>query len=254
MLRKATELRGITVTATDGAIGETEDFYFDDQAWVVRYLVVKTGHWLDRQHVLLSPRAVREIDLPNRQLVVNLTKEQVVNSPDIDTQKPVSRQHEAAFADHYGYPYYWNFPFPVGDPFYPVSFELPAPTMSKEEVEAAVKSEEKSYDPHLRSISEVTGYHLEAVDGEIGHVEDFMIDETDWAIRYLVVDTRNWLPGERVLVAPSWIERMSWEESKVFVNLLQVAVKQGPRYEGAALTREYEAELHSYYGKPHYWP
>src|SRR4030095_12382121 len=105
MLRKAIELRGITITATDGAIGETENFYFDDQAWMVRHIVVKTGHWLDRQHVLLSPQAVKEIDLPNRQLFVKLTKEQVTNSPDIDTQKPVSRQQETALADYCGYTY-----------------------------------------------------------------------------------------------------------------------------------------------------
>ncbi len=254
MLRKATELYGIIITATDGAIGETEDFYFDDQAWMVRHIVVKTGHWLERQHVLLSPRAVKETDLPNRQLFVKLTKEQVVNSPDIDTQKPVSRQHETALADYYNYPYYWGIPFPVGDPFYPSSFEVVEPVMTKEEVKAAAENEEKNYDPHLRSVREVTGDYLEAVDGEIGHVEDFIIDEADWTIRYLVVDTRNWLPGERVLVAPSWIERVSWEEAKVFVKLTQEAVRRCPRYEGSALTREYEAQLYSYYGKPPYWP
>src|SRR5262245_49358623 len=115
MLRKATELRSLSIIATDGAMGETEEFYFDDRAWVVRYIVVKAGNWLNRQHVLISPRAVRETDLTNRQLLVKLTKEQVLNSPDIDTQKPVSRQHETAFADYYGYPYYWSFPYPVGD-------------------------------------------------------------------------------------------------------------------------------------------
>jgi hypothetical protein len=254
MLRKATELRGLTIAATDGAIGETEEFYFDDQAWVVRYIVVKTGNWLNRQHVLIAPQSVKEFDPPNQQLLVNLTKEQVTHSPDIDTQKPVSRQHETALADYYGYPYYWRFPFPVGDPFYPSSIEVTEPVMTKEELTAARQREDGAYDPHLRSIGEVTGYHLEAVDGAIGHVEDFIIDEVNWAIRYLVVDTRHWLPGERVLIAPAWIERMSWEESKVFVKRTQESVKQSPKYEKAALTREYETELYDYYGTPHYWP
>lgn len=254
MLSKATELRGITIAATDGPIGETEEFYFDDQAWMVRYLVVKTGNWLNRHHVLIAPQSVKQLELPTKQLWVNLTKEQVINSPDIDTQKPVSRQHETALADYYGYAYYWRFPFLVGDPFYPSSIEVTEPVMTKEELEAARKIEEQSYDPHLRSINEVTGYHLGAVDGEIGHVEDFIVDEANWAIRYLVVDTRNWLPGERVLIAPAWIERVSWEESKVFVNLTQEAVKQAPKYAEAALTREYETALYDYYGKPRYWP
>jgi hypothetical protein len=100
----------------------------------------------------------------------------------------------------------------------------------------------------------VSGHHIEAVDGGIGHVEDFIIDDETWAIRYLVIDTRNWWPGKEVLVAPQWVERVSWSESKVFVNLSRETIKQSPEYtDESLLTRDYETELHRHYDRQGYW-
>ena len=113
---------------------------------------------------------------------------------------------------------------------------------------------EKPWDPHLRSTHAVTGYHIHAKDGDIGHVEDFVIDDETWAIRYLVIDTKNWWPGKSVLVSPSWIQRVSWDESKVFVNLTRESIKRSPEYsEETLLTRDYETGLHSHYQYPGYW-
>ena len=113
---------------------------------------------------------------------------------------------------------------------------------------------EKAWDPHLRSTHDVSGYHIQAADGEIGHVEDFIIDDETWAIRYLIVDTRNWWPGKKVLVSPQWIERVSWSESKVFVNLSRETIKQSPEYtEESLLTRDYETGLHRHYNRQGYW-
>jgi hypothetical protein len=250
MLRKAKDLLGVAIVATDGAIGDIEDLYFDDQWWGVRYLVINTGTWLSRQQVLISPRAILHIDLPGNQLHVNLTKEQVQNSPDIDTRQPVSRQHETAFADYYGYPYYWH--TLIGDPFYP-TINKPTPLPKREEKPVRTVSAEAS-DPHLRSLKTVTGYYIEAADGEIGHAADFILDDENQVIRYLVVATRNWLPGDKVLIAPSWIERISWEESKIFVRLTKEVIRNSPTYDEAALTREYEKKLYHHYNLMGYWP
>jgi sporulation protein YlmC with PRC-barrel domain len=100
----------------------------------------------------------------------------------------------------------------------------------------------------------VSGYHIQAEDGEIGHVEDFIIDDETWAIRYLVIDTKNWWSGKKVLISPQWIERVSWSESKVFVNLSHETIKQSPEYtEASLLTRDYEARLYQHYQRKSYW-
>ncbi len=94
----------------------------------------------------------------------------------------------------------------------------------------------------------------QATDGQIGHVEDFIIDDETWAIRYLIIDTQNWLPGKKVLLSPRWIESVSWDESKVFVSISRKAVEQSPEYtEESLLTREYETGLHKHYNRQGYW-
>jgi hypothetical protein len=85
----------------------------------------------------------------------------------------------------------------------------------------------KDTDSHLRSTKAVTGYHIEALDGELGHVDGFIVDDESWAIRYMEVATRNWWPGKKVLVSPAWIDRMSWEDSKVYVGARQVFCVNG---------------------------
>lgn len=232
MLINAHNLKGAAIIARDGAIGEIDDFYFDDEKWTVRYLVVDTGAWLFKREVLISPISIEKVDEANNQVHVNLTRDQVKDSPDIDTQKPVSRQHETAFLNYYGYPYYWGGPYLWGDSAFPATLAMP-PAVESQMAAAATarrRESEESYDEHLRSVNEVKGYHIGAADGEIGHVDDFIIDDGDWAIRFIVIKTGGWLSGRKTLVAPQSIEGISWTESKMFVSLTRDQIASSPEY------------------------
>ena len=220
---KIQDLKGSEIVATDGEIGKLDDFYFDDSSWTIRYLVASTGNWFVGKDVLLSPFAVGKADPSSQHIKVNLTRAQVDASPGIDTDKPVSRQHEASYYDYYGYPDYRSGPYLWGPLYYPELSDTDVEIVEERRVE-----QKQPGDLHLRSAAKVTGYHIDAIDGEIGHVEDFIIDDKTWEIRYMVVDTRNWLPGKKVLIAPRWIERVSWEDSKVYVNLSREAIGEWP--------------------------
>jgi hypothetical protein len=251
MLTNATHLKGLTIRATDGKLGTVEQFYFDDETWAIRYLIVEAGGWLGGRRVLISPFSIIRTDWPARQLDVALTKQQVENSPDIDTHQPVSRQHEAAYLGYYGYPFYWGGPNLWGPAFYPAGLDRPASASAEARADGV---RQESTDSHLRSSEAVTGYNIEAADGEIGHVDGFVVDDEAWAIRYIEVATKNWWPGKKVLVSPAWIERVSWPESKVYVGLSREAIKNGPEYvESMPITREYENRLYFHYGRPPYW-
>jgi len=251
MLTNVTFLKGLAIQATDGELGTVDQFYFDDETWAIRYLTVETGGWFDGREVLISPFSVLHTDFEAKRLDVSLTKKQVENSPDINTHQPVSRQQEAAYLGYYGYPFYWGGPYLWGPAYLPGFLALPEAT-STEEMADKIRGE--STDSHLRSTGAVIGYHVEATDGEIGHVAGFVIDDEAWAIRYVEVATRNWLPGKKVLVSPAWIERVSWADSKIYAGLSREAIKNAPEYLlSQPLTREYETRLHDHYGRPPYW-
>jgi hypothetical protein len=248
MLRAVNDLKGCSIRATDGAIGEIDDLYFDDHVWTVRYLVVDTSGWLTGRRVLVSPWSVSALDLSDKTIAVNLTRQQVENSPGVDTAQPVDRQYEIEYSRYYGYPYYWTGPYAWGAEAYPM---LPS---RGEAVLPPVDRAVPEGDPHLRSTSAVTGYYIQATDGDIGHVEDFLVEDRSWAIRYVEVDTRNWWPGKHVLVSPDWIAGVDWYDSKVHVDLTRAAVKNSPEYDSSLpLDREYEARLYDAYRRPRYW-
>ena len=250
MLRSVNDLKGYAIEATDGEVGEVVEFYFDDEKWTVRYLVADTGGWLTGRKVLISPVALGTVDWDLKRLRVNMPRERVENSPDIDTDKPVSRQHEVAYYDYYNYPYYWGGPYLWGPVPYPVGYPAAGPSTTQKEVASALREQN---DVHLRSTKDVTHSYIEASDGDIGHVEDFLIDDESWTIRYLVVDTRNWWPGKKVLVSPEWIRGVNWRDSKVHADLTRDAIKNGPEYNEAALNRDYEKRLYEHYQRPNYW-
>jgi hypothetical protein len=251
VLTNTKHLNGFTIRATDGEIGTVKEFYFDDQTWAVRYLVVDTGGWLGGRVVLISPISVFNIDWEGRRFDVVLRKEQVENSPAIDTHKPVSRQHEAAYFGYYGYPYYWEGPNLWGPSFYPAGMAIQA----ADSAEVAAESiRNASMDSHLRSTEAVTGYLMGATDGEIGHVDGFIVDDEAWAIRYVEVATRNWWPGKKVLISPAWIENVSWSESMVRAGLNREDIQSGPEYdESIPISREFEDRMFIHYGRPPYW-
>jgi uncharacterized protein YrrD len=212
---------GFSIRATDGDLGKVDEFYFDDVTWTIRYMVVETGNWLSGRKVLISLVALGIPDWESRTFSVNLTCDQVRNSPDIDTQRPVYRQHETKLHEYYQWPQYWEggyggalgiTPFPL--------LEIP---LSQEP-----SASDQLDDPHLRSTRHVTGYHIHATNGEIGHVADFMVNDKNWELRYLVVDTGNWLPGKKVLISPSWIKSINWDDASVTVDRMRESVKNNP--------------------------
>jgi hypothetical protein len=245
MLEHARNLKGFGLKATDGEIGSVKDFLFDDRFWAIRYLVADTGNWLTGTTVLLSPYALHAVDKEARAIVTILSRHQIEGSPSLEHDLPVSRQFEQKYNGYYGWPAYYDGPYMWGNNPY---FNSDRKDWASPAVNAT------SWNPHLRSMQEVDGYHLQARDGEIGHVEDFIIDTDTWAVRYLVVDTQNWWPGKRILLSPHWIERVRWEDSKVFVRESRERIKAAPEFtEGMLLTREYEAGLHRHYDTAGYW-
>jgi hypothetical protein len=260
MLRLFSRLRGATIEATDGDIGSVADVYFDALSWTVRYLVVDTGTWLPGRKVLLSPPSLRGIAPDGTRVRAELTREQVKESPSIDTDRPVSRQHETALQSHYGYAPYWEGPYRWGPHSAPYPLLLdgvmepnPRPVYENRVAEELAARERQSADENLHSAREVAGYGIQATDGELGHVEDFLVDEADWAIRYLVVDPQSWWPGPHVLVGVDWIRDVSWNDRTVDVDVNRQAVQDAPRYEPVAFGRQHETRLYAHHGRSGYW-
>jgi hypothetical protein len=250
MLRLAKNLSGFTLGAIDGEIGKVKEFYFDDRTWTIRYLVADTGKWLSDRSVLISPYALSDIQTEETIIHVNLTKVQIENSPAIETNRPVSRQDELLYYPYYGYPSYWGGSSLWGNAAYPQMLELP-PGM---EARRAAASKHEDDDPHLRSSQDVDGHSIQALDGDVGHVVDLVIDDESWVIRYLIVATRNWLPGKKVLIGTRSVQHISWEESKVYLQLKRETIENSPEYsEELLLSRDYEAKLHRHYDLEEYW-
>jgi hypothetical protein len=244
MLDKAKTLEGCALSAHDGDIGTVKEFLFDDKFWTIRYLVADTGTWLAERLVLISPFALSSVNREDRTISVDLKKRQIEDSPKLDSHKPVSRQLETTYNSYYGWPAYWGGMLPSGSVEY-----LERTRKHWDEV-----AEREDWDPNLRGTGDVAGHEVQATDGEIGHIEDFIIDDKTWTIRYLVVSTRNWWPGKTVLISPEWIDSISWSESKVFVHLTRDAIRNSPEYtDESSLTREYEASLHRHYDRKDYW-
>jgi len=246
MLWSFEHLRGYTLRATDGTLGDVHDVLFDDREWTVRYLVVDTGAWLSGRRVLIIPAVLDRPDPERREFPVALTQEQVRNSPDIDTDKPVSREQETTLYGYYGWPNYWVMPAAEGAVVPPAAA---APeSRIRAELERRVKEAEHA-DPHLRSARAVGRHYIEVLDGDIGHVEDFLIDDNGWRIRYLVADTRNWLPGRKVIVSLSRIREIDWALSSVRVALTREAIRSAPEFdESQPIAGEYLERLETHYG------
>ena len=259
MLYSAKGLEGYTIRATDGDIGHIDQLYFEQESWLVRYLVVDVGNWLISNKVLLIPGVIEHIDADGEVASVSLTKQQVKVSPSIDLSQPVSREKELALHQHYNWSPYWQVDlinrWAFGTyPAEPLVSEPPAPPPGEINPEAAEVAQEAGTSSDLYSSDEVIGYHIEAEDGHIGRVEDLLIDDERWAIRYMVVDTGTWLPGRKVLVASTWVTGVRWEDEDVSVALTRETMKNSPAYDPERMIdRDYERALHQHYGKPTYW-
>jgi hypothetical protein len=229
MLQSIKQFYGNKLAASDADLGHVKDFYFDDHTWAVRYVVADTGNWLTGRQVLLSPHAFGGIYPAGKSLLVNLTRKQIEDSPAIETHKPVSRQYEEDYHRYYGWPYYWE-----GDGLwggmrgFPI-LELP-PKFASVEPPAATGPKPHRADAHLRSTQAVNGYHLQATDGTVGHVCDFLMDEKSWAIQQLVIKIGHRFTGKEVQLPVGKVNHISYDDSKVFVNLNTDAVEKSPEH------------------------
>jgi hypothetical protein len=246
MLRSVDNLIGFSLGASDGEIGRVYSFLFDNGDWVIHYLVVDTGRWLPGRKVLIPTKVLDQPDWQDRVFRVDLTKEQVHDSPQIDAEAPVSRQREIELHKYYGWVPYWG---PARGLV--VAPEHPPQAQTEQGTAILVETQEES---NLRSTRQVKGYHIHATDGQIGHVEDFIMSDEDWVIRYLVVDTRHWLLGRSVLISPDWVQEIGWDRQEVRVDVPRKTVEESPPYDpGAPVNREYEVRMYDYYGRPKYW-
>ena len=229
MLRSIKQLYGDKLGAADGDIGHVKDFYFDDLNWAVRYLVADTGSWLAGRQVLISPHAFGSLHQAGKVLRVNLTRKQIEDSPSIESHKPVSRQYEEDYYRYYGWPYYWE-----GDGIwggmrgFPV-LDVP-PKFGSAQPPAATGPKASRPDAHLRSTQAVNGYHLQATDGIVGHVCDFLMDDQSWAINQLVIKIGHRFTGKEVLVPVSKVNHISYDESKVFMKMTTDDVERSTEY------------------------
>ena len=249
MQRSMNSLAGFSIGATDGEIGKVEEFYFDDTTWTIRYIIVKTGGWLTGRKVLISPEAILHKDWDNKILPANLTRKQVEESPDIDTDKPISRQQEDELFAYYPWQSYYDaglygegigmmgvFPLP------PI-LEVVEPGETNEE-----EVEKPKIETHLRSTHELKGYTIHATDGEIGEVNDFLFDEDAWNITFVVVNTGSWFSGKKVLLSPAWIKEVKWNNQELTVNVTMNEVENSPEYDASKpLEMDYVKELHNHY-------
>jgi hypothetical protein len=258
MLWKASTINGYAIAASDGKIGAVSDFLFDDTNWLVRWLVVDTGNWLSGRKVLLPSSALAHLNTQREECSIKLTMQQIKDSPNIDTARPVSRQMETGAYDYYGYSPYWNSGYGymgglgyLGGYGYmggmggamPIS---PGSRRHENEIADALRNRD---DMHLRGVEAVTGYHIHASDGKIGHVEDFIIEDADWSIRYLVVDTKNWWPGKKVLISPRSVLGIDWLNSLVNLDVDRQRVKDGPAYDASTtVDQAYDEGHRKYYG------
>jgi hypothetical protein len=234
MLQRMNALVKCSLRATDGPIGRVTDTYFDDERWTVRYLVVDTGMWLG-WHVLIAPQSIAHLDWERETIDVGLTRDQVERSPRADLQHPLSRLYETEFYTHFGYPPYWDAP--------------PTPAVDSATAVGHMPIESAA-DSHVRSWREVKGYHIHAIDGEIGHVDDLFVDPAAWLIRFIEVDTSNWIGGTSVLVPRPALREVSWPDSLIHVSLTRAQVHNSPRSDEAHLTGAFEENLQKYYGGP----
>ncbi len=253
MLRALLAMRGYRLRAIDKDLGSTKDFYFDDRLWNLRYLVADTGNWLPGRQVLIGQEALGRPDWEDQVFQIALSSGEIENSPGVESDLPFSLQKETELRTYYKWREYWKdemFVQPIGYASSGVSGTLGVDPS----VVAGGIATQLNGNPHLRSANEVQGYYINARDGDIGYVKDFVVTDDSWIIRYLIIDTKNWLPGKKVIVSPNWVKTIDWGERTVEIDMSREAIEQSPEFNpGEPINQEYEIRLYDYYGKPYDW-
>lgn len=247
---KLSTIRKHTIAATDGTIGTVSDVLFDDANWTIRWLVVDTGTWLSGRKVLVPPAALGHAGPSEKSFPVRLTSAEIEASPAQEEHRPVSRQFEVSLYDYYGWSPYWGGGYYLGG-YGLLGSDMMMGIDPAQDRNAEINRERHERDePHLRSAEEVTGYHIHATDGQIGHLSDIVFDDEDWSIRYLVVDTRNWWAGQKVLISPRSTRDIRWTERLIYLDVDRQKVKDSPPWDSAKpLGRDHEKRMAEHYGK-----
>lgn len=219
MLQTIKAVTECAVSATDGPVGQVCGAFFDDEAWVVRYLVVETGSKRRRRRILIPPIALDHPRWSERLLPVSISKRQILRSPDAKARKPVSREHALHCLDYYA---------GLGYPESAAEHQrLRTPGVGDAVAGAAAPAD----DSRLRSTADVLACRLDAADGAIGQVLGLLVDEKSWAIRFMIVHTGAWWGGHQVLIAPESIDDVNWHDSHVVLDLERQQVKASPTYD-----------------------
>jgi hypothetical protein len=245
MLLRVASLNAYKLRGLDGDIGAVQRFYFDDQCWTIRYLAAATGNWLGDKQLLISPHALAGVATDRREIAVALTKEQIEAGPLLPREKTLSQEFESSYFEFFRWPVYWSGPHQWGAHPYIVR---------DQQRKRAAGSRVKGWTPRLHSIDEMTRHHIQAPDGDVGRIVDFLVDDDTWEIRYFIIARRDWWLQRHVLVAPEWIKQVSWETSKVYVDLSRGQVRRSPAFSAnTPLTRADEIRLHRHYRRLGYW-
>jgi hypothetical protein len=262
MLFAVSGLENCPVKASDGEIGAVRDFLFDDRSWKIRWMEVETGNWLPGRRVLIHPSAIAPLALPPKpalpmmsfgqtlELTVNLTRAEVEAGPQARAGEPVTRDMESLLYDYYGWDPYWGVSH-FGAGALPNSEQQIVPDAAERDADA--ETFPLGDDSGLHSVASVKGLSVHAADGDIGHVENLLADDTNWEIRYLVIATRNWWPGKVVQLSPYAVKDIDWFGEHINMNVTREQVKSAPAWDPLAMADKVSEEaLHRHFGWPGY--
>ena len=254
-LLKFQDIQRWELGAQDGKVGRCHDLLFNDTDWTIRYLVADTRKWLPGRKVLISPLAVSAMEKSADTLDLPLTRDQIRNAPPLDSDAPVSRRYEIAFNRYYDWPNYWAGSSIREPHLYTTLLHRPEELARRDEIRSRFPDKLPEEETHLRSVNEILGYRLLTGDTDLGNIEDLLVDDESWVIRYLIVDARNWLPESGwLLISQDWVEKIDWADSSITVKLSGQQLKKSPKFDPTmVIDREYERDLHDFYGLPYYW-
>lgn len=242
MKRKLSDLEGYSIAAKDGDKGTVKNFLFDENNWVIRYMEADLGNFFSGKQVLIPYAFLQAPDWEGEHFHVELSKEEIENSPLITAELPVSRKYEEELHTYYTADYYWMNTSVAPMITYPIN-PLATPTKLVDE---------KDIDTSIRSFNEIQGYTVKTTDGTIGHIADLIINDANWQIVYAVVDTSDWMPwSKKVLVAVDWMENISYVNHEIAVTISTDAIESAPEFDGETLNDEYEKKLHQHYDLTH---
>ncbi len=248
-MRSLKKMIGYSAESLDGKIGEVDNFYFDTPEWFIRYAVIETGGLLNSKRVLISPESFGEPLWQERKFPISLSKEKIENSPTVEEKRPITMQEEENLIDYYGWDTYWGL-----GPYVNLHPRVLAPIRHIPEYVPEDNYIRDSDNSILKGLYDIEGFSIHASDGVFGRVEDIIIEDESWIIRYLVIDTRRYLPSKKVLIAPEWIEMVNWSTEEIYVDLEKETIKDTPVYDpDAPIDRAYEEKLYDYHEYARYW-